>query len=251
MSRRTRDALASVGFTADGHRSHQLTDEDMAAADLIMAMAGEHVAYVRRRHPDAAAKTASHQTAVPRPAPGPEPLAERVARLGPGRPAESKRGRTSRTRPAARTRSTWPAPTELAELCAELLPRLRLSAGRGRPSATRDGGVQGELRVAEGDVGAGLAHVLGDHAGPHQVARRRCTRGRCPKRRLEEGGRRPAGHHHPGGRGQAEAEPEDQGGGGEHHADGLGEPLGRAGHRLRAPQGSRGAPPGWPAGRAG
>ena len=59
MSRRTRDALASVGLQADGHRSHQLTDRDVDEADLILAMAGDHVAFVRRRYPAAASKTAS------------------------------------------------------------------------------------------------------------------------------------------------------------------------------------------------
>jgi protein-tyrosine-phosphatase len=81
MSRRTRDALASVGFTADGHRSHQLSDEDMAAADVVVAMAGEHVAYVRRRYPDAAAKTASIKRLCRDLAPGPRPLAQRIAAL--------------------------------------------------------------------------------------------------------------------------------------------------------------------------
>ena len=85
MSRRTRDALASVGFAADGHRSHQLSDEDIGAADLVVAMAGEHVAYVRRRHPDAAAKTASIKRLCRDLAPGPPPAG-----------------------PADRARWTWP-----------------------------------------------------------------------------------------------------------------------------------------------
>src|SRR3981189_3553350 len=60
MSRRTRDALASVGVeTIPPHRSHQLTEPDVAGAALIIAMAGEHVAYVRRCHPDAAGRTAT------------------------------------------------------------------------------------------------------------------------------------------------------------------------------------------------
>lgn len=43
----------------DGHRSHQLTDLDIEKTDLVLAMAGEHVAFVRRRYPDAAARTAT------------------------------------------------------------------------------------------------------------------------------------------------------------------------------------------------
>jgi protein-tyrosine-phosphatase len=59
MSWRTRDALGGLGVRADGHRSHQLRDGDVSSADLIVAMAGEHVAYVRRTHPEAAARTAT------------------------------------------------------------------------------------------------------------------------------------------------------------------------------------------------
>jgi protein-tyrosine phosphatase len=59
MSWRTRDALAGIGCRADGHRSTQLRERDVADADLIIAMAGEHVAYVRRQHPDAAGRTAT------------------------------------------------------------------------------------------------------------------------------------------------------------------------------------------------
>ncbi len=78
MSRRTRDALAAVGFVADGHRSHQLTGEDVAGADLILAMAGEHVSFIRRRYPEAVARTASIKRLVPRPA-GRTALARRTA----------------------------------------------------------------------------------------------------------------------------------------------------------------------------
>ncbi len=82
MSRRTRSALASVGFDADGHRSHQLTDADVASADLILAMAGEHVDYVRRKHPEAASRTASIKRLVRDLPPGPPRLPTRIADLG-------------------------------------------------------------------------------------------------------------------------------------------------------------------------
>jgi protein-tyrosine-phosphatase len=57
MSWRTRDAIAGLGVERTMHRSHQLNDADVAAADVIICLAAEHVAYIRRTHPEAAAKT--------------------------------------------------------------------------------------------------------------------------------------------------------------------------------------------------
>jgi protein-tyrosine-phosphatase len=82
MGWRTREALAAVGFEAPGHRSHQLTDDDLAAADLVVAMAAEHVAFVRRRHPAAASRTATLKRLVRDLPAGTDPLAARVAALG-------------------------------------------------------------------------------------------------------------------------------------------------------------------------
>jgi protein-tyrosine-phosphatase len=59
ISWRTREAMERLGFSADGHRSHQLIDADAAPADLVVAFEGWHVAYIRRTHPGAAAKTAT------------------------------------------------------------------------------------------------------------------------------------------------------------------------------------------------
>jgi protein-tyrosine-phosphatase len=84
MSRRTRDALISVGLQADGHRSHQLTDGDVETADLILAMAGEHVAYVRRRYPAAASKTVSIKRLCRDLPAGPDPFLVRALSLGLG-----------------------------------------------------------------------------------------------------------------------------------------------------------------------
>jgi protein-tyrosine-phosphatase len=81
MSWRTRDALAGIGVRADGHRSHQLRDGDVSVADLVVALAGEHVTYVRRRHPDAAGKTATLKRLVRDLDPDPWPLAERLDAL--------------------------------------------------------------------------------------------------------------------------------------------------------------------------
>jgi protein-tyrosine-phosphatase len=57
MSWRTRDALAELGVEQSMHRSHQLTDTDVDTADVVVCLAAEHVAYMRRIHPEAAAKT--------------------------------------------------------------------------------------------------------------------------------------------------------------------------------------------------
>jgi protein-tyrosine-phosphatase len=81
MSWRTRDALASIGVRADGHRSHQLRDGDVAVADLVVAMAGEHVTYMRRTHPEAAARTATLRRLVRDLAAGPDALADRLRAL--------------------------------------------------------------------------------------------------------------------------------------------------------------------------
>jgi protein-tyrosine phosphatase len=82
IGRRTKEALASVGFRSEGHRSHQLTESDIAAADLIVAMAGEHVAYIRRLYPEAAARTASIKRFCRDLPAGPLPLSDRVSALG-------------------------------------------------------------------------------------------------------------------------------------------------------------------------
>ena len=57
MSWRTRDAIAELGVERSMHRSHQLTDFDVDSADVVICLAAEHVAYMRRTHREAAAKT--------------------------------------------------------------------------------------------------------------------------------------------------------------------------------------------------
>jgi protein-tyrosine-phosphatase len=82
MSWRTRAAIESLGLRADGHRSRQLTDADLAGADLVVAMAMEHVNYVRRVEPHAAGRTATLKR-LARDLPGaPEDLTSRVESLG-------------------------------------------------------------------------------------------------------------------------------------------------------------------------
>ncbi len=124
MSRRTRDALASVEMVADGHRSHQLTDDDVDGADLIIAMAGEHVNFIRRRHPEAAARTASIKRLCRDLSDGPEPLTERAARLLLAEVVID--GWEDVEDPAGGDDETYVAcARELAGLCLALLPRLR------------------------------------------------------------------------------------------------------------------------------
>lgn len=123
MSRRTRDALESVGSSADGHRSHQLTDADIEEADVIVAMAGEHVAFVRRRYPGAAAKTASIKRLCRDLPEGNTPLVERLGSLGlaavPIEPWEDVED------PAGGDDAVYVAcAKELSDLCADLLHRL-------------------------------------------------------------------------------------------------------------------------------
>jgi protein-tyrosine-phosphatase len=82
LSLRTRAALGRLGLAAQGHRSAQLHPRRAGQADLVVAMAVEHVRWVRRNHPELAARTATLRRFV-RDLPGPPaPLGERIASLG-------------------------------------------------------------------------------------------------------------------------------------------------------------------------
>ena len=81
MSWRTRDAIIAVGAKATAHRSAQLAATDLAAADLVLAMAREHVEYVRKRHPEAAARTGTIKRLARDLPSASGSLAERVASL--------------------------------------------------------------------------------------------------------------------------------------------------------------------------
>jgi protein-tyrosine-phosphatase len=59
MSWRTRDAIASLGIPVPEHRSRQATADELDRADLVIALACEHVKWMRRFHPAAAARTAT------------------------------------------------------------------------------------------------------------------------------------------------------------------------------------------------
>jgi protein-tyrosine phosphatase len=83
MSWRTRDSITELGIETALHRSHQLTDADVAQADLVICLAAEHVAYMRRTHPEAAGKTATlKRLARDLPATTGSSFAARVASLG-------------------------------------------------------------------------------------------------------------------------------------------------------------------------
>ena len=84
VSVRTRAALAGVGLDVAHHRSRQLSDDHLEEATLVLAMAAEHVHFVRRRHPQAAPRTATVSYLARHLPPGPSPLAERVASLALG-----------------------------------------------------------------------------------------------------------------------------------------------------------------------
>lgn len=56
---RTLAALESVGVSAPGHRSTTLTGGHLDDVDLVIGFELDHVRYIRRRHPEAADRTAT------------------------------------------------------------------------------------------------------------------------------------------------------------------------------------------------
>lgn len=82
MSWRTRAALEHVGLDASHHRSRQADAAALDHATLIVGLAPEHVAWVRRTHPGAAGRTGTLRRLARDLPDGPQPLADRVAALG-------------------------------------------------------------------------------------------------------------------------------------------------------------------------
>ncbi|MFZ9398099.1 MAG: hypothetical protein ACO28Q_05920 [Ilumatobacteraceae bacterium] len=80
ISWRTREALQRVDLSARHHRSQQITPEHVDAADLVLAMAPEHVEWIRREHPHAAHRTATLKRLV-RDLSTEGPIAERLNAL--------------------------------------------------------------------------------------------------------------------------------------------------------------------------
>lgn len=82
MSWRTRAAFDDVGLDVPAHASRQAEFAHIDTADVIVAMAPEHIRWVRREHPGAAPRTAS-LLRLHRDLPGgPASLADRLASLG-------------------------------------------------------------------------------------------------------------------------------------------------------------------------
>ena len=81
MSWRTRTALESVGLEPPHHRSRQASHADLDRATLVVALAPEHVQWVRRNHATAAARTATLKRLVRDLVADGRSLADRVADL--------------------------------------------------------------------------------------------------------------------------------------------------------------------------
>jgi len=81
MSWRTKAALEAVGLEAPHHRSRQATPSEVGNAALVIALAPEHVHWVRRTHPEAAARTGTLRRLARDLPDHAAPLAERVAGL--------------------------------------------------------------------------------------------------------------------------------------------------------------------------
>ncbi len=81
MSQRTRVALAAMGLADPSHRSRQLGDADALWADVIVGFEPEHVAYVRRTHPEVATVTATLPRLARDLGPPDQPLAARLSAL--------------------------------------------------------------------------------------------------------------------------------------------------------------------------
>jgi protein-tyrosine phosphatase len=85
MGMRTRTALARLpemsGADFRKHRSRQVHGVDLVHAELVVVMEADHVRFVRRQFPDAAAKTATIRHLCAHLTPAPPALGERVAGL--------------------------------------------------------------------------------------------------------------------------------------------------------------------------
>ncbi|MEO6318198.1 MAG: hypothetical protein ABIP36_05375 [Acidimicrobiales bacterium] len=81
MSWRTKAALDAVGLAAPKHRSRQATGDDLGHAALVIALAPEHVHWVRRAHPEAAERTGTLRRLARDLPDDAAPLSERVATL--------------------------------------------------------------------------------------------------------------------------------------------------------------------------
>lgn len=85
MGMRTRTALSTLPEMADAqftkHRSRQVYEVDFVRAELVVVMEADHVRYVRRLFPDAAARTATIRRLCEDLPPAPPLLGDRLAAL--------------------------------------------------------------------------------------------------------------------------------------------------------------------------
>jgi len=81
MSWRTRAALQGVGLQIPNHRSRQVSAVHLDEAELVVGLAPEHVEWIRRTHPEAAARTGTLARLARDLSPADAPLPERVAAL--------------------------------------------------------------------------------------------------------------------------------------------------------------------------
>jgi protein-tyrosine-phosphatase len=82
ISWRTRAALDDVGIPWPRHASRQAGQADLHGSDLIVALAPEHVEWVRREHPEVGRRTGTLIRLSKELEPGPAPIASRLALLG-------------------------------------------------------------------------------------------------------------------------------------------------------------------------
>jgi len=127
ISRRTRAAILGIEELSTAslghHRSRQLRESDLHGVDLVIAMEADHVRYVRRVHPEFAAKTATFTRLVEELPGGSSPLSARVGALGLG--AVSLETEVDVLDPAGCDDETYHAcAREVMGLCQELIVRL-------------------------------------------------------------------------------------------------------------------------------
>ncbi|MGV3759117.1 MAG: hypothetical protein ACO1PW_06170 [Actinomycetota bacterium] len=128
MSWRTRAALEHVGLEASHHRSRQADPAALDQAALVVGLAPEHVQWVRRTHPSAAAHTGTLRR-LARDLPADErPLAARVAELGLAE-AELEAWEEVVDPGGGDAEAFTACAVEVTALVAELARRLDLSAG--------------------------------------------------------------------------------------------------------------------------
>ena len=125
-SARTRTALEEVlghAVALGAHRSHQLDDEDVAWADLIVAMEASQVRFVRRAHPDGASRTATLAALAAGLPLGGRPLSQRVAAMDLAARDDSTADDVAD--PAGGDEAVYEATMrELVELCGQFMVRL-------------------------------------------------------------------------------------------------------------------------------